>query len=154
MTGKPGTKYTAPAEPCGEQKKTWNLVVGVGDDGRSLWELAHLQPLLVVGAIRFIRFPLLHGHLAHARFNKFTRLWVQYGGHTERLRRTVAGVVVWRGTNAAGAKDHITRRKRTLQRGRNARRIVSHIFRPREAQAALPEKFDDFAQMLVDALAG
>ena len=109
--------------------------------------------MLVVRPIGFIGLAVLKGNVFHALPDQVARLWVQHQIAAQRSGRTLAGVVVGRGTNAAERKNHVTTGKCGVQRGRNALRVVTHIVGIRHLQAACTQNTDGLGQVLVGAFA-
>jgi hypothetical protein len=62
-------------------------------------------------------------------------------------------MVIGRGADAAEAEHHVAGGQGALQRGGEPRRIVALVFGPGEAQAALLERADQEAEVLVFAFA-
>ena len=107
----------------------------------------------VVRAIGLVNRALLFGHVLHALANQGFGLRVQRQFQPEGARRALAGVVVWRGANAAAGKHDIARGKRTLQGGGDAVRRIADVIGVIELQAACLQQLDDLGQVLVSTLA-
>ena len=80
--------------------KPRNLVVRVGNDFGTDRKHAHVQAVNVVGSIRLVNGTLLTGGVLHALADKRLSLRMQGQFHTQGTCRALAGVVVWRGTDA------------------------------------------------------
>ena len=120
-------------------------------------EHAHVQAVNVVVAVRVIHHALLPGHVLHALQDERPGLGMQHQFNPQRFGRALAGVVIRRGANAAGAKHHIAglarRGESTRQRGGDAARIVTHILGVAERQTARAQQFNHLGKVFVGALA-
>ena len=131
-----------PGFGCGNTAKTRNLVVRVRDDAGAHWKYAHVEPVDVVGTLRFIRNALLACGILHPFTNQRLGLWVQRQTAAERLSGALARAVVGCSTDTTARKYRVSRRKRTLQRLRDALRVVAHVVGIRQLQTARLQTLD------------
>ena len=109
--------------------------------------------MLVVRPVGLKRLACLACDVLHTLADQVARLGVEHQIEAQRAGRTLAGVVVRRGTNAAERKNHVATGKRRGQRGGDALRVVAYIVRIRHLQATRAQNADGLRQVLVGALA-
>src|SRR5450830_666153 len=130
-----------------------NFVVWIGNDLRTHWKHAHVEPVHVVRVAGNINRTLLFGDFLHTLGDQSCCLRVQYQLDAQGLGRALARVIVGCGTDAAGGENHVTGCKSTLQGGRDALWRVAYVLGIVELQATRLEQFNHLGQMLVGTLA-
>ena len=139
--------------PCPRAAETRNAVEGVGDQAGALREGAQVQAVQVVGALGLKSLTLAGCCFLHARDDQGLGLRRQHQRHAQRLRGGLARVVIGCGANAAAREHHVARGKGALQHSGNALAVVTRVFGPGQAHAALGQQRDALGQVLVLALA-
>src|SRR6185436_2321622 len=111
----------------------------IGNDGGAARKLAHREALR-------------RDLAAEARADFPLGLRMELQSNLQGFRSALPRVVVGRGADTAEAEHDVLRREAALERAGKPRRVIAQVMRPRKAQAALRQRADQEAEVLVLAL--